>query len=144
MDILNDINDIKLFFTNIIASCIKNIEIKNSENDYKKIDFILDYINLHYNEDLYLDYMAQLINTTPKYFSKYFKKSTKFNFTEYLNKVRLSHAKNLLVNKNLMIKDVVIQVGFKSNSTFSNAFSKFHGITPNEYRNKLLEDKNIF
>ena len=100
--------------------------------------FISQYIELHYMENLYLDHMAEILGTTPKYFSNYFKKTFGVNFVEYLNKVRLSHARELLRDTNLSIAEIGEKTGYLNSSTFTTTFKKYYGISPSDYRKRQL------
>jgi len=100
--------------------------------------FISQYIDLHYMENLYLDHMADIVGTSPKYFSNYFKRTFGVNFVDYLNKVRLSHARELLRDTNLSIAEIGEKTGYLNSSTFTTTFKKYYGISPSDYRKKLL------
>ncbi|WP_309118283.1 AraC family transcriptional regulator [Paenibacillus sp.] len=100
--------------------------------------FISQYIDLHYMENLYLDHMAEVLETTPKYFSNYFKKTFGVNYVEYLNKVRLSHAKELLKDSSLTVAEIGEKTGYLNSSTFTTTFKKYYGISPSEYRKRQV------
>ncbi|WP_461671204.1 helix-turn-helix domain-containing protein, partial [Mycobacterium tuberculosis] len=74
--------------------------------------FIAQYIEKHYMENLYLDHMAEIMETSPKYFSNYFKKTFNVNYVEYLNKVRLNHAREWLANSELSITEISEKTGY--------------------------------
>lgn len=97
-------------------------------------EFITQYIEAHYMRDLYQDHMAEIFNTTPKYFSNYFKKTFQVNYVDYLNKVRISHAKKLLKNSNMSVAEIGKMVGYANNSTFVSTFKKYSDISPGEFR----------
>jgi YesN/AraC family two-component response regulator len=97
-------------------------------------EFIIEFINLHYAEDLCLEKMAGMTETSPKYFSNFFKKAIGINFIEYLNKIRIQHAKELLKNSDILISDIGSKVGYANSSTFTSTFKKYCGISPAEYR----------
>lgn len=101
--------------------------------------FISQYIELHYMENLYLDHIAEVAGTSPKYFSSYFKKTFGINYVEYLNKVRLSHAKELLKDSVLSISEIGEKTGYLNSSTFTTTFKKYVGISPSEYRKQFLK-----
>ncbi|GGD82514.1 AraC family transcriptional regulator [Paenibacillus nasutitermitis] len=105
-------------------------EFKNKLNPA----FVSQYIELHYMENLYLDDIAEVLETSPKYFSNYFKKTFGINYVEYLNKVRLSHARELLRDTNASIAEVGEKTGYQNASTFTTTFKKYYGISPSEYR----------
>ncbi len=119
---------------------IKFISKKASQDQDNKLNraFIAQYIDLHYMEGLYLEHMASITNTSPKYFSKYFKKTFEVNFIEYLNRVRINRAKEFLKNKNNTVSEVGEKTGFMHATTFSSTFKRITGITPTQYRNKHI------
>jgi YesN/AraC family two-component response regulator len=66
-----------------------------------------------------------------------FKKATGLHFTEYLARVRVEKAKNLLLNPNLRISEIAYEVGFQSLTHFNRIFRRLVGESPTEYRLKL-------
>ena len=54
--------------------------------------------------------------------------------SEYVNKVRLEHAKLLLANTKMSCADIGAQVGFRHPQSFVRAFKKYVGMTPGTYR----------
>ena len=120
------------FFEDMVGKMAEKVRVGNSGKLNK--DFVLQYIHLHYAENLYLDKMAEIFNTTPKYFSNFFKKAFGINFVEYLNKVRMSHAKELLKNSDIPVGEIGGKVGYLASSTFASTFRKYCGITPSEFR----------
>jgi AraC-like DNA-binding protein len=67
-----------------------------------------------------------------------FKKATGLNFTEYLSRVRIEKAKNLLLNPNLRISEIAFEVGFQSLTHFNRVFKKIVGQSPTDYRRQLV------
>lgn len=112
----------------IAKYCKKTVDVKLNPA------FITQYIELHYMENLYLDHIAGVMETTPKYFSNYFKKTFGINYIEYLNKVRLSHARTMLKDTTLSIGEIGEKTGYMNSSTFTTTFKKYYGISPSEYR----------
>ncbi len=129
---LNNPEKITEYFEDLVELAAKKVQSENQSKLDK--DLLLQYINIHYAENLYLDKIAEEFNTTPKYFSNYFKKAFGINFVEYLNKIRISHAKELLKNSELTVNEIGERVGYLNPSTFTSTFKKYSGITPSEYR----------
>jgi YesN/AraC family two-component response regulator len=86
---------------------------------------------------LSLGQVAKAVNTSTFYFCKMFKKGTGLNFTEYVSRVRIESAKNLLLNPNLRISEIAYQVGFQSLTHFNRVFKKVAGESPTDYRGKV-------
>ncbi|MGV3773420.1 MAG: helix-turn-helix domain-containing protein [Verrucomicrobiales bacterium] len=95
------------------------------------------YIQENHAEELSLGQVAKAVNASSFYFCKMFKKGTGMNFTEYVCRVRLESARNLLLNPNLRISEIAYQVGFQSLTHFNRIFKKIVGESPTEYRGKL-------
>jgi len=95
------------------------------------------YINEHQTEEISLGDVAKAVNTSTFYFCKLFKKATGLNFTEYLSRVRVEKAKNLLLNPNLRVSEIAFHVGFQSLTHFNRVFRKLAGESPTEYRSRL-------
>ena len=124
--------EIRWLLDSIVTQAVKKI----SHGQEKKLSktFIIKYINLHYMEGLYLDQMAMVTGTTPKYFSNYFKREFGVNFVDYLNQTRIAHAKELLRNSSLTVSEIGERVGYLSSSTFATTFKKYSGVSPTQYR----------
>ncbi|MCL5099397.1 MAG: helix-turn-helix domain-containing protein [Candidatus Omnitrophica bacterium] len=95
------------------------------------------YIREHQANDLSLGEVARAVNTSTFYFCKMFKKATGLNFTDYLSRVRIEKAKNLLINPNLRVSEIAYEVGFQSLTHFNRVFRKMVGQSPTEYRAHL-------
>lgn len=96
-----------------------------------------EYIREHQSEDLSLGQVAKAVNTSTFYFCKIFKKATKLNFTDYLSRLRVERAKNLLLNPNLRVSEIAYEVGFQSLTHFNRVFKRIAGVAPTEYRDRL-------
>jgi AraC-like DNA-binding protein len=96
-----------------------------------------EYIRQNQTEDLSLTKVAKAVNTSSFYFCKLFKKSTGLNFTDYVSRVRIEKAKNLLLNPNLRISEIAYEIGFQSLTHFNRVFKKIIGQSPTEYRAQL-------
>jgi AraC-like DNA-binding protein len=96
-----------------------------------------EFIKQNHAEELSLGQVAKAVNTSTFYFCKMFKKGTGLNFTEYVSRVRIESAKNLLLNPNLRISEIAYQVGFQSLTHFNRVFKKVVGESPTEYRGKV-------
>jgi AraC-like DNA-binding protein/ligand-binding sensor protein len=95
-----------------------------------------DFINSHHTDDLSLADVAHAVNTSTFYFCKSFKKATGLHFTDYLSRVRIEKAKNLLLNPNARVSEVAYEAGFQSLTHFNRVFRKLVGQSPSDYRAK--------
>jgi len=96
-----------------------------------------EFIIQHQSEDLTLTEVSKAVNISEFYFCKMFKKFTGINFTEYLCRIRIERAKQLLLNPNLRISEIAFEVGFQSLTHFNRVFKRIAGLSPSEYRNRM-------
>jgi AraC-like DNA-binding protein len=88
-------------------------------------------------EDVSLGMVAKAVNMSTFYFCKMFKKVTGLNFTEYVSRVRVEKARNLLLNRNLRFSEIAYEIGLQSLPHFNRVFKKITGRSPTEYRGQL-------
>lgn len=92
------------------------------------------YIGENYFRPLTLEMVSGEIGFNPTYFSSMFKKETDMNFSDYLKKIRIDNAKNMLLNSEQLIEDISYAVGYSDIKYFSRLFKKQTGVTPTEFR----------
>ncbi len=95
------------------------------------------FIQEHQGESLRLGQISKAVNSSPFYFCKMFKKATGLNFTDYLSRLRIERAKNLLLNPNLRVSEIAFEVGFQSLTQFNRVFKNAVGHSPTRYREQL-------
>lgn len=104
-------------------------------NKYVKIiEKCETYIQSHYMEDLSLDILADMFKFNASYFSVFFRNNTGVNFTEYLLKVRMKKAMELLKSSRLKVYEVAEKTGYRNEKYFNRVFKKEFGVSPDEYR----------
>ena len=62
------------------------------------------------------------------------------NYIEYVRKLRIKKAKELLKRTNKTIEEISNEVGWESAKRFRDVFKEFEGISPNEYRKNGEKD----
>jgi AraC-like DNA-binding protein len=96
-----------------------------------------EYIATHQADDLTLSQVAGAVNTSTFYFCKIFRRVTGLNFTDYVSRIRIEKARNLLLNRNLRISEIAYEVGFQSLTHFNRVFKRILGVSPTKYRARL-------
>ncbi|HTI72303.1 MAG TPA: helix-turn-helix domain-containing protein [Candidatus Limnocylindria bacterium] len=95
------------------------------------------YIHEHQGEDITLGQVAKAVNISSFYFCKMFRKVTGVNFTDYVSRVRIEKARNLLLNPQLRVSEIAFEVGFQSLTHFNRVFKKITGESPTQYRSRI-------
>jgi AraC-like DNA-binding protein/ligand-binding sensor protein len=95
------------------------------------------YISERHADKFALGDVARSVNVSAFYFCKIFKKATGITFTDYLARVRVEKAKNLMLNPHKRISETAFEVGFQSLSQFNRVFRRVAGESPSDYRGRL-------
>ena len=132
-----DLTDLSFSLLEILNSFISLAFTKYQTPGTPALQTALDYINDNYCKDISLLDVANFVGLNPAYFSSLFKKEMKISFSNYITDKRITQAKYFLKNSNASIIDIAGELGFDSQSYFSNVFKKYTGMTPKQYRYSL-------
>lgn len=136
----------KPFYDNLCTSYLieflslagrKNEELKNPvfSKNKQEIDRILNIMIEKYSENRNISYYAQMCHLSISRFQHVFKSCTGQTPVEYINNLRINHAKEYLINTDLSISDISEAVGFTDQNYFSRVFKKITGISPVKFKN---------
>lgn len=125
------------WFQETLSGLVKQVQAVKEECYSESVSTAKQYIDEHFNQDISLDGVSRLVNISAYYFSKVFKDETGENFIDYVTQVRIEKAKQLLMIKEMSIKEVCVAIGYKDPNYFSRLFKKQIGVTPTEYREEL-------
>ncbi|MGQ7848216.1 AraC family transcriptional regulator [Granulosicoccus sp. 3-233] len=120
--------------------CDSMPESKQNEAARSRIDQITSYIAANHTQDLRLSEVSRVSGMSESAFSRFFTRSTGTNFNRYLNRLRITHACELLGEGKLAITDVCHEVGFHNIANFNRHFRELKSMTPREYR-KLVQQR---
>jgi AraC-like DNA-binding protein/ligand-binding sensor protein len=117
-----------------LTLAIDRIVVQQENAEPPPIKKAKQYIEENKTEDISMRDVAKVVNVSTFYFCKMFKKATGLTFTEYLSQVRISKAKNLLLNPNLRISEIAYDIGYQSLTHFNRTFRRIVGQSPTVYR----------
>ena len=96
---------------------------------------ILLYCSEHFADgDISIKKVADELYISQSYVSKVFTSKLKYGFREYVNELRISEARRLLTKTDRKIVDIMLDCGFKNQSSFNRIFFDRCGMSPKEYR----------
>ena len=99
-----------------------------------KLAAVFSHIERSFAQPIALGELAALTGLTPQYFCSLFKKATSQTPVEYVNLVRLRHAKELLLQTKLTVQEIAAQVGIEDPSYFCALFKRYEHMTPVTFR----------
>ncbi len=113
-------------------------------NDIREtMESSIHFINENYNQPLHLNDIAQKNYMSPSTYSRYFYEFTQCKFTDYLQNIRIEHAKKDLLQTQLSLTEIALNNGFSNSSIFSKTFHHMVHMTPSQYRKKFAPAKRV-
>ena len=100
-------------------------------------------INKHYQEEIRLNQLADMVGMTPVSFSRFFKLRTGKNLSDYIIDIRLGFASRLLVDSTMSIAEICYECGFNNLSNFNRIFRKKKECSPKEFRENYRKNKKL-
>ena len=127
-----------------LIEMLSSISRKQSEFDIESNITITDdikkailYMHAYYNKDVYVNELAKECNLSLFRFIHKFKASTGITPLQYLTKIRIDAAKDLLSNSSLSVSEVSSIIGYEDPLYFSKVFKSVTGISPRVFKNNL-------
>jgi len=108
----------------------------NRQHDDDLVHRAQQYLDEAYQESVSLEQLAQRLNTSVRTLIRHFKTATGDTPLNYLQTLRLEHAKKLLESTRLGVSDITHAVGYDDISSFSRLFKRKTGLTPGHYRER--------
>lgn len=100
----------------------------------ESIDRAIQYMEDHITQNISLDELAQSINLSKFYFTRYFRKHLGMTPHQYFVNMRIQYAKRLLATTHDSVESVADQCGFNNVSNFIRIFKQRSGMTPTAFR----------
>ncbi|WP_339317768.1 response regulator [Paenibacillus sp. FSL R10-2734] len=114
--------------------------VRYAHTEHADMEEALIYIETNYARPLNMAMVSNHVSLNYSYFSEAFKAYTGENFVIYLKKVRIRHAKELLAKGCIKLAGVSEKVGFENSKQFARVFKELEGISPGDYRAKILSE----
>lgn len=98
------------------------------------IDMIEEDINENYAENISLKSLGEKYHFNSAYLGQLFKKRYGCCFKDYLNKVRIRKAAEMMISSDKRVYEIAVDVGYKNQEYFINKFEEIYGVTPGKFR----------
>lgn len=121
-----------ILFANILRNYSETIQFYNYDLD-SDFSLVLQYIQHNYRK-LTLKSLAEHFHYSEAHLSTLIKKNTGLNLIALITKLKMSDAKDYLINTNLSIEKISEYVGYNSVDHFSRTFKKYYESYPQQYR----------
>lgn len=131
---------IRALFMQMLHTIILETQSRSiNYSNLKRVEKVIRYIQNNTKSTLAVKDLAKLACISPDYLSSIFKSYTGYPIVTYINRQKINIAKNILMEKQLKVKDVALLSGFKDEFYFSRLFKKFEGISPSEFLKRITD-----
>ena len=137
----NSLQDFREKMAELVSAICKQLsEFRDARSTELKAG-VLNYVNSHFMESgMGLEAVADEFGISANYLSRFFKQETGCTFIQYVTMIRMDRAKELLLNSDMQVKDVVAEVGYIDVANFVRKFKNYEGVTPGQYREKMRKE----
>ena len=131
---IEDYELLRDWFLDKMTKACESIRNRRNNQSETVVSKARTFIQENYCKDISLDDVSREVNVSPYYFSKLFKEEAGENFIEYLTRLRMEKARQMLAQTTASIKEISMSVGYTDPNYFSRIFKKQTEMTPREYR----------
>lgn len=111
---------------------------QRKDYEIQRLQFITQYVNNHYQDNLSLNQIAAECSISKEYLSRFFKKQMDITVDQFIANVRAQHAREDLISKHGTLTEVAFNNGFSSVRSLNRAFKNLYDITASQFKH----DKN--
>ena len=112
------------------------LTMKNT--NLSRIDKALKHIHANFAQAMNVDELSFLVNMSPSSFHRAFNEVTASSPIQYIKKIRLNRARELMLDGNFRVNEAAMEVGYESSTQFSREFKRYYGSSPSEYIKKEM------
>lgn len=106
----------------------------NSQKGVERLRGIMTYLEQNYAQPILMKDIATKFYFSRSYFTRFFRQYTGMTFNEYLTRLRLEKALDLMHGTELNMTEIAMRCGFSDSRRFIISFRKYYGITPYQYK----------
>jgi AraC family transcriptional regulator of arabinose operon len=127
------------YYAKALIALIQKYYLNHVPKSNDIFDYCLHYIHERYFEEIDIPRLSALVNASPSYVSRLFRKYTGLPPIHYINYIRIEAAKKLLCSSDLSVNRIAHSVGIEDPLYFSRLFKKSTGLSPIVYKLKQNE-----
>lgn len=136
--LFDTLDEITKYTFEFLSTVAKHHRHSAEIRDVHIIDQAKRFVKEHYNEELTLSRVADIVHVSAAYLSEMFAKETDENFVEYVTRIRMTEAKRLLKDYSMKTYEIAERIGYPDASYFSKVFKKQVGVSPSDYRQVVM------
>ncbi|WP_078548575.1 AraC family transcriptional regulator [Litchfieldia alkalitelluris] len=124
----------------LLRNDTRNLLNYTDETDLSRLKPVLNYIDSHLTDKIYVEEVSALVNLSYHYFIRYFKKVMGLSFLDYVNYKRIKKSELLLLTSKLSIMEVGYEVGISNMAQFYKLFKRHNQCSPKEFKERMQNE----
>lgn len=139
---LSNVDEIAQYILNLTKDACEKSQVNNESKKEMRMQNLLEWVDHNYSTDISLDLIADRIGCSSAHASKLFKAHTGTNVVTYINSLRITHAKQMLLTTHMTLPEISSYAGFNNQQSFIRCFKRHINMTPSEFRTVNNDDSN--
>ncbi|OAB41541.1 AraC family transcriptional regulator [Paenibacillus macquariensis subsp. defensor] len=129
----------QIVFHQIILRLLEGQEAKYTGSEQPSMERSITYLENHYSDKITREQLAEIAGVSQSYYSILFKEHTGFSPSEYLSRLRVHRAKELLISGSGTLREIAQKVGYKDEFYLSRRFKQQTGASPTSYNRRYFQ-----
>ncbi|KYG35265.1 response regulator transcription factor [Alkalihalobacillus trypoxylicola] len=134
----SNLNEIMFELDQRLNTLLSDLIQLQNHRVYDQITIVKEWVRNHLGDNITIEKLARQVYMNPTYFCEYFKAQTGETALDYITRMRISHACELLLTTNLKVYEVANSVGYSDSKYFSKLFKKYYGELPSKYKTNMV------
>jgi len=144
MECCSSVHEMFLSVTQVYDSLCNAVDAQKKSHNTRLKEQIIDYIHIHFSDaGLCLSWIAKEFHISELYLSQFFKEQMGENISQFIEKVRMKHACDLLLNTDLKINQIAEKSGYYYVQVFRRAFKRIYGVSPSDYLRHIIDHHGV-
>ena len=128
-----------------VENTMKTIDTPSFKHVSRKIQKAVFYVNQNYKKSISVSELCDICGITPQHLIRLFKEHLGTTPTQYINRVKINYAKNLIQNQShLSMKEIAFELGFENPNYFSRLFFKLEGENPSDFKIRVAIPNDVY
>lgn len=133
LDQMGNVSELKEWMIHFLEEAVLLMDEISKKSKKTEIIDAQKYIKLHLHQKITLEEVADRLYLNSSYFSRLFKKETGENFTEYVTRMKMEKAKELMNETNHTVDIIAEMLGYDNKGYFVKLFKNHYGVSPSRF-----------
>jgi len=123
----------QIAFHQVLLRVLERQGDKHAAGEQPSVESSVTYLENHYNEKITAEKLAEIAGVSRSHYSILFKQLTGASPNEYLSRLRVNRAKELLIKGSDTLREIALKVGYKDEFYLSRRFKQHTGFPPSAF-----------